>query len=273
MKGQHLAQRGAYRFIGLEGDTLPLAKFLPLQLQAEFEVEELLKNQPLLRRRSPGLELAHGGSRFRKVRPAQCIFAAGQLQAAAQRRGQGLGDATLQFFQHSPDDAPLPARCQFVAQGFIDGRDAAHFQQLGLIVVVVVGQDFHLRLNHFETIAAAGSLDFSVEGHPLSGFEPVFQIGSVKPHAFDFAQALADGHFKDGHAAGAQQRHAAHFADQAGHFARDQFLDGLRAEAVLVAEGQMVEQVFDGGDALFLQRLGDARANALDELQRRFQCQ
>src|ERR1700733_10372589 len=35
----------------------------------------------------------------------------------------------------------------------------------------------------------------------------------------------------------------------------------------------MVEQVFDGGDALFLQGLGDARADALNELQGRFQSQ
>ena len=35
----------------------------------------------------------------------------------------------------------------------------------------------------------------------------------------------------------------------------------------------MVEQVFDGGDALVLQALGDAWADALDELQGRFQSQ
>ncbi len=92
----------------------------------------------------------------------------------------------------------------------------------------------------------------------MSGFEPVLHVGSVKPHAFHLAQALAHGHLKDGHAPGTQQSHAAHFADQAGHFARDQFLDGLRAQAILVAEGQVVEQVFNGCDALFLQRLGDA---------------
>ena len=273
VEGQHLAQRRAHRIIGFEGNALPLAKFLPLQLQAQFEVEELFENQPLLRRRSPGLELAHRGSRLGKVRPAQCVFAAGQLQTAAQRLGQGFGDAALQFFQQPPDDPPLPTRGQFVAQGLVDRRDAAHLQQLGLVIVVVVGQHFHLRLDHFEAVAAAGGFHFSVQGHPLAGFEAVFQIGPVKPHALDLAQALADGHFKDGHAPGAQQRHAAHLADQAGHFAGDQFLDGLRTEAVLIAEGQVVEQVFDGGDALVLQRLGDARADALDELQRRFQSQ
>ena len=116
-------------------------------------------------------------------------------------------------------------RCQrdasLLPNDSIDGGDAAYFQQLGLLVVVVVGQHFHLRLDHFETIAAAGSLHLSVQGHPLSGFEAIFQVGSVKPHALDLAQALAHGHFEDGHAPRTHQVHAAHLADQAGHLSRD----------------------------------------------------
>jgi hypothetical protein len=37
-------------------------------------------------------------------------------------------------------------------------------------------------------------------------------------------------------------------------------------EAVFVAEGQMVEEVFDGGDAALGEASGDALADALDEL-------
>ena len=80
------------------------------------------------------------------------------------------------------------------------------------------------------------------------------------------AEALAHGHFKDGHAPGAQQSHAAHFADNAGHFAGNQFVQAARTQAVFVAEGQVVEQVFDGGMRLSLSSLGDARADALDKL-------
>jgi hypothetical protein len=37
-------------------------------------------------------------------------------------------------------------------------------------------------------------------------------------------------------------------------------------EAVFVAEGQVVEEVFDGGDAAVREAGGDAVADALDEL-------
>jgi hypothetical protein len=40
-------------------------------------------------------------------------------------------------------------------------------------------------------------------------------------------------------------------------------------EAIFVAEGQVVEQVFDGGDAAFGQARSDAIAYALDEFYRR----
>jgi hypothetical protein len=84
---------------------------------------------------------------------------------------------------------------------------------------------------------------------------------------------LADGHFEDGHSPRAQQRRAPDFADKARHFSRFQFFNGLGAEPILIAKGEVVEQVFDGTDALILQRLGDARADAFDELQRRFESQ
>ena len=139
---------------------------------------------------------------------------------------------------------------------------------------MVVGQHFHLGLDHFEAVGAARRLDFSVQGHPLTGFEAVFQVGAVEPHAFDLApQALADGHFENGHAPGAQQSHAPDFADQAGHFARNQLFDCLRTKPVFVAEGQVVQQVLDCADALIVEGLGDARADAFDELKGRFQSQ
>ena len=162
VEGQHLAQRRTHLGIGFEGNPLPLAEFFPLQLQAQFEEEELFEDQSLLRRCSPGLKLAHRGSRLGEVRPAQSIFAAGQLQTAAKGLGEGLRDAPFQFLQHPVDDPALPAGSQLVAQSFVDRRDPAHLQQLGLFVVVVVGQDFHLRLDHFEAVAAARRLHFPV---------------------------------------------------------------------------------------------------------------
>ena len=39
-------------------------------------------------------------------------------------------------------------------------------------------------------------------------------------------------------------------------------------QAVFVAEGQVIEEVFDSGDALFSERLCDLRADAFNELNR-----
>jgi hypothetical protein len=45
--------------------------------------------------------------------------------------------------------------------------------------------------------------------------------------------------------------------------------EGLGVEAVFVAEGQVVEQVFDGDDAALGEAFGDAVAHALDVFDRR----
>jgi hypothetical protein len=74
----------------------------------------------------------------------------------------------------------------------------------------------------------------------------------------------AYGHFEDGAGAGAEEGGAADFADEGGHVAGIVEGEGLGVEAVFVAEGEVVEQVFDGDDAAFGEAGGDARADAFD---------
>ena len=66
--------------------------------------------------------------------------------------------------------------------------------------------------------------------------------------------------------AGAEEDGAADFADDGGHVAGVELVDGARVEAVFVAEGKVVEEVFDGVDAALGEACGDALADALDEL-------
>jgi hypothetical protein len=49
-------------------------------------------------------------------------------------------------------------------------------------------------------------------------------------------------------------------------------VDGGGVQAVFVAKGKVVEQVFDGEDVFFGEGLGDAGANAFDELDRSVEC-
>jgi hypothetical protein len=124
------------------------------------------------------------------------------------------------FEEQVVDGSANPARGEAAAaERFVDGGDAADFEEAGLLVVEVVGEDFELRLDHFEVARRAARLDLAVERDHLSGLEFVFEIRAVKPHRFERGQVLADGHLEDRHRAGAEQGGAADFADDAGHLA------------------------------------------------------
>src|SRR5262249_36009953 len=72
-------------------------------------------------------------------------------------------------------------------------------------------------------------------------------------------------HFKNGHLPGAEDAGVADLGDDRRHLARPQLGDPARVEPVFVAKGQVVQQVFDGGDVLLRQPLSHARAYAFDE--------
>jgi hypothetical protein len=90
----------------------------------------------------------------------------------------------------------------------------------------------------------------------------------VEPHALHGAEALAERHLEDGAGPSAEQHGAAHLSDDRGHGTGDQLGHGLRVEAVLVAKGNVVEQVLDGVDAARGETGGDALAHSLHELHR-----
>ena len=100
----------------------------------------------------------------------------------------------------------------------------------------------------------------------MPGAELVFQVSGVKPDALQRVATLAHRHLKQRHAPGAKQAEGAHLGDDAGHLARAQFVDAARIQPVFVAEGQVVQQVFDRRDPLFQQDLGNLRPDALDVL-------
>ena len=101
----------------------------------------------------------------------------------------------------------MTLRCQrearrAAAERFVDGRDAADFEEAGFGVGARVGQHLELRLNHFEVAGGAGGLDLAVDGDGLAGLELAVEIGAVEPDALERAAALADGELEDGRAGG-----------------------------------------------------------------------
>jgi hypothetical protein len=108
----------------------------------------------------------------------------------------------------------------------------------------------------------AGWFELAVDSDHLAELELVFEIGSVEPHALDCSEPLTESHLEDGAGAGAEQSRAANLADDGGHGAGSERGNGLWVEAVFVAEGEVVEEVFDGFDAAGGEGGGDALADA-----------
>lgn len=79
---------------------------------------------------------------------------------------------------------------------------------------------------------------------------------------------MANGHLEERHAGGAEEGRAANLADDGGHGAGLEVGDGLRMEAVFVAEGKVVEEIFDGVKIAAGELGGDALADALDKAER-----
>ena len=188
-------------------------------------------------------------------------------QAEALKHGlrQAFGNRATNALQQVKEHFALPARGQVrSAEGLVDGRDAAHFEQASLFVVSDAGQQFELRLDHLHVARTARGLDFAEQGDGLSGAEAAFEVAAVEPDALHGKIALAYGHFKDGRAFGREQRSAADFSNDGGHFTGLQFVETAWILAVFVTEGKMVQQVFGEQNALGRKNRGHARADSAD---------
>ena len=93
--------------------------------------------------------------------------------------------------------------------------------------------------------------------------EFAFEIAAVEPDALQRQPSLAHGQLEDGHAARAQESRAAHLGNHAGRLARLQLVQRARILPVLIAKGQVVEQILGGLNALGGEHLRHARAHAL----------
>ena len=266
----------SYAVVDLEGDASLCAHLAAFEFQTEFQEEEFFKDEPDVRRRARRLQLGQALTDLGPVRLPEGASPLDQPHASTDHGRDRVGNVGSEALQHAVNHATKPARSDpAVAGGFVDGHDAPDLERLPLLLVhaAVTGrrrrivQDLELRLDDFEAMAAAiASLDLAIQRERHAGAKLVLQVGGVKPNALQRVAPLADGHLEDRHAARAEQSEGAHVGDDAGHLAHAKLADAARVQAIFVAEGQVVEQVFDGCNALLQQDLRELRPDAFYEL-------
>ncbi len=187
MKGQHLLECLADLGAGGELRAEALAQAFALELQAELEIPELLKDKAPVGRGAGGLEFAHRGAGLGKMQRAQGGHAPGKLEPRAEGWGQGLFGLRAglgQLFKDAPQDAAGPLRGELCAPGrcaaeaLVDGNDAAHLEhgELGVRAGGVgLRQNLELRLHELEAACAAGAraLELAIDRDPLTEAELV----------------------------------------------------------------------------------------------------
>ena len=130
-KGSTSRMRGADLLVGCEGDAGALAGLAALDFEAEFQEEELFEDEAAVRGRARALELGQRTSRHPGNAPAAATYRAmGKPQPFQHGGGQRFRNAARAARREALKScAAEPARAELgAAQGFIDGRDAAHFQ-------------------------------------------------------------------------------------------------------------------------------------------------
>ena len=148
------------------------------------------------------------------------------------------------------------------ADGFVNGDDAADFGGVHLLA-----GHFHLGIDHFDA-SGAELIDFgfAVEDERLAGLEAAFEIAAVKKFDGELAAGVANQHVKDGiasaHGANGLAAHDLH-ANGVDTVGLDVFYVG-EMDAVFVAEGQVIQKVFEGEDAALGEQLGALGADAFD---------
>ena len=127
-------------------------------------------------------------------------------------------------------------------------------------------QKFKLRLGDLQAAAFPSFFNLAIERNELAGLETITQVFAVEPDAFQGGASLAGNQLKNGHAvAGAKHGGVANLRNDGGHLSGAQLANAARIQPVFIAEGQIIEQVFNSGNVLLRQPFGNARANAFYE--------
>ncbi|MBF8305422.1 MAG: hypothetical protein HW398_610 [Acidobacteria bacterium] len=264
--------------IGAKGDSGQFASPLPLERQTCFEQKELFKDEPHLRGTAKGVEVRQPGAGGRKMSVAEGLPSGKQAERPGHGGRQGVVYAGQRFESGINRPAKKPRGQAALAGCFINRDDPPDFQRVTRRARAArvqrggtfsqVRENLILRLRHLQAALVGIEFDLAVEREVLTGFDDAFEVRGVEPFAAQVGSALADIGAKNPHGAPANREHSgrADARNHRGHFTGPHFGKPAQASPVLVAEGEVVEQVLDGEDSFVAQDFRPRFAHAFDEL-------
>ncbi len=234
------------------------------QRQRDLVVEELLENQPQVRRAAERVEQLDVFVFRRKMNREQRLAPARKPVARANLLRQRIGDVAVEIQQHGIDDSPQHPRADR-ANRFVHRHDASHFGRIR--GRAIAAQNLDLRIHHLDPPRPVRvDLRLAVHHEPLPFLKPPFEIRAVKKSRVQRARRVAHRHVKHGAAPAAEPHRASaaarHFGQNRLHLPGNNFGDLRESNPVLVAEWQIAEQVANGHNPALLERRRTMRPHA-----------
>ena len=233
--------------------------------EAELEEEQLLEDEAHVARRAEAVEEVEIVRLAGQVHAPQGLAAADEREPLAEVPGQGVLEAHGHLLREVREDAPQGLDRER-AELLVDRDEAAGVDP----AVLVPLDDLVLRRAHHEEARAHGvGLDEAEEDDPLPAGERLLQVRLVEEHRLEPPAAVVEAHLVDRQAPRAPQPGHRDLAGDGDAHAGAQVGHAREAPPVLVAHGQVEQEVLGGAHADLRERLGLLRADALDELDRR----
>ncbi len=251
-RGQRERQDALHHLAGLvrdlESGPLPLRpQAAPAAGQAELEKEELLEDQPDVRGTAEAVE----GVEVRVPHQMDASEGGGapdHRQSLADGRGERVFEGVRDLLGEVDEDPPQRLAGER-AELLVDRHDAA------AVDARLVGLH-HLVLGrgHDELARAIGiAFDRAVQHHPLPAGQDVLQEGLIEPEGLEPPAPVVEPDLVEGHPPRPPETRHRDLPRHADPHAGPQVRHPSEAPPVLVANGQVQEQVFGGANAHLLE--------------------
>ena len=220
------------------GDAALAMILLAAQRQRQLIIEELLEDQPHLRRAAKAVELLEAFILRREMGVEQRFAACGEAVARTDLVRQCVGQLAIEIQQDVVNDAAQHAGAD-PAHRLVDRNDAADFRRVSGSIFVRA-QQFNLRVDHFEAARTIRiHVHLSVQHKALARLEFPREIRAVKEPRVELPRAIAYCDVKYWAAAVRESDRSArlgHFHEQSVYLPRHSFSNGCKTDAIFVSK-------------------------------------